>query len=39
MRTKNLSFCEKSKKIRGGLFSGGGGGGVKVDVNKELLFL
>ena len=45
---KNLSFCENSKKknwggeVRGGGGGPGGrvgGGGVRVDVNKELKFL
>ena len=48
MLTKNLSFCENSKKkIWGGGSGGGGsvggvglgGGGVRVDMNEELKFL
>ena len=35
MCTKNGSYCEKEKKVRGG----GGGGGVRVYVNGEVKLL
>ena len=37
MCTKNGSYCEKEKKVRG--CPGGGGGGVTVDVNGEVRLL
>ena len=36
---EELSFCENSKKKIGGGGVGLGGGGVRMDVNKELKFL
>ena len=36
MCTKNGSYCEKEKKISWG---GGVGGGVRVDVNREVKLL
>ena len=36
---RSISFCENSKKKNCGGSGRGGGGGVKVDVNREVKFL